>query len=143
MSRVEININPQILRWAREEAGFDPVEIAGKVDIAAERYNLWEKEGKNSPLGKLKSIATSYKRQLAVFLLPTVPKDDIGKLIAKHKTSFYPNFWQRIGLCSCKCRKRKSDMKIPAVCKHFKVRHMNLFQFFDDNGWEFVMSKKF
>jgi Zn-dependent peptidase ImmA (M78 family) len=73
MNRVEININPQILRWAREEAGFDPVEIADKVDIAAERYKLWEKEGKNIPLGKLKAIANSYKRQLAVFLLPTVP----------------------------------------------------------------------
>lgn len=36
----------------------------------------------------------------------------------------------------------KSDNKIPAVCKYYKVRHMNLFQFFDDNGWEFVVSKK-
>jgi Zn-dependent peptidase ImmA (M78 family) len=73
MSRVEININPQVLRWAREEAGFDLMEIADKVDIATERYKLWEKEGKNIPLGKLKILANSYKRQLAVFLLPTVP----------------------------------------------------------------------
>jgi Zn-dependent peptidase ImmA (M78 family) len=73
MSNVEININPQVLRWAREEAGFDLIEIANKVDIATERYKLWEKEGKNIPLGKLKIIANSYKRQLAVFLLPTVP----------------------------------------------------------------------
>jgi len=36
----------------------------------------------------------------------------------------------------------RSDTKIPAVCKYFKVRHMNLFQFFEDNGWEFVMNKK-
>ena len=73
MNRVEININPQVLRWAREEAGFDLIEIAEKVDIATERYKLWEKEGKNIPLGKLKIIANSYKRQLAVFLLPVVP----------------------------------------------------------------------
>lgn len=74
MNRVELNINPKILRWAREEAGFDQVEIAEKIDIGTERYKLWEKEGKNIPLGKLKVIANSYKRQLAVFLLPTVPK---------------------------------------------------------------------
>ena len=74
MNRVELNINPQILRWAREEAGFDQVEIAEKIDIGIERYKLWEKEGKNIPLGKLKVIANSYKRQLAVFLLPNVPK---------------------------------------------------------------------
>jgi transcriptional regulator with XRE-family HTH domain len=78
MNRVEININPQILRWAREEAGYDPSEIADKVNIATDRYKLWEKEGKNIPLGKLKILANSYKRQLAVFLLPTVP-DKIAK----------------------------------------------------------------
>jgi len=73
MNRVEININPQVLRWAREEAGFAPLEIADKVDIETDRYKLWEKEGKNIPLGKLKLLANTYKRQLAVFLLPTVP----------------------------------------------------------------------
>ena len=36
----------------------------------------------------------------------------------------------------------KSETKIPAVCKYYKVRHMNLFQFFEDNGWEFSMVKK-
>jgi len=73
MNRVEININPLVLRWAREEAGFDMSEIAEKVDIESDRYKLWEKEGKNIPLGKLKTIANAYKRQLAVFLLPDVP----------------------------------------------------------------------
>jgi Zn-dependent peptidase ImmA (M78 family) len=73
LNRVEININPQILCWAREEAGFDTFEIAKKVDVTFDRYILWEKEGKNIPLGKLKTIANAYKRQLAVFLLPTVP----------------------------------------------------------------------
>jgi hypothetical protein len=36
----------------------------------------------------------------------------------------------------------KSDTKIPAVCRHFQVRHLNLFQFFEDNGWEFSMRKR-
>ena len=36
----------------------------------------------------------------------------------------------------------KSPTKIPAVCKHFKVRHMNLFDFFEDNNWQFSVSKK-
>lgn len=74
MSRVEININHQVLRWAREEAGYDPIEIANKVGVGTEKYKLWEKTGKNIPIGKLKCIANSYKRQLAVFLLPSVPE---------------------------------------------------------------------
>ncbi|HQU83596.1 MAG TPA: DUF4411 family protein [Pyrinomonadaceae bacterium] len=36
----------------------------------------------------------------------------------------------------------KSSNKIPAVCKHYKVRHMNLFEFFEDNGWQFSLLKK-
>ncbi|MBI3717476.1 MAG: DUF4411 family protein [Sphingobacteriales bacterium] len=35
-----------------------------------------------------------------------------------------------------------SPNKIPAVCRHYKVRHMNLFEFFEDNDWKFTLSKK-
>ena len=114
-------------------------------------------------------------------------KDEIGKLIAKHKSSFLPitnrqgqlalqilaNFPGLIDPRSKKeeadpwiialviermeelslfgkdsdfvivsAESEKSSTKIPAVCKHFKVRHMNLFEFFEDNDWEFLMRKK-
>jgi Domain of unknown function (DUF4411) len=36
----------------------------------------------------------------------------------------------------------KSPNKIPAVCKRYDVRHMNLFEFFEDNGWKFGLSRK-
>lgn len=36
----------------------------------------------------------------------------------------------------------KSSNKIPAVCKHYRVRHMNLFEFFEDNDWQFTLSKR-
>lgn len=74
MSRIEININPQVLRWAREEAGYEVSEISNKMAIGKEKYMLWETKGKNIPLGKLKILANTYKRQLAAFLLPTVPE---------------------------------------------------------------------
>ena len=74
MTRIEVNINPGILKWAREEAGFDPSEIAGKVNVSLDRYKVWEKKGRNIPLGKLKTIADQYKRQLAVFFLPNIPE---------------------------------------------------------------------
>ena len=35
-----------------------------------------------------------------------------------------------------------SPNKIPAVCRHYRVRHMNLFEFFEDNNWQFSISKK-
>lgn len=36
----------------------------------------------------------------------------------------------------------KSSSKIPAVCKQYRVRHMNLFEFFEDNDWQFTLSKR-
>jgi len=74
MTRIEVNINPGVLKWAREEAGFDLSEIADKINVSLERYKIWEKRGQNIPLGKLKTIAGQYKRQLAVFFLPNVPE---------------------------------------------------------------------
>jgi Zn-dependent peptidase ImmA (M78 family)/transcriptional regulator with XRE-family HTH domain len=74
MANIELNINPEILQWARVEAGYDIPEIANKLSISFDRYNNWEKEGKNVPLGKLKHLADCFKRQLAVFFLPYVPE---------------------------------------------------------------------
>jgi len=115
------------------------------------------------------------------------PKDDIGRLIAKYKSSFFSitnkqgklaleilaNFPRLIDprakrdeadpwiialviekmeeenlfgkdsdFVVVSAESEKSDSKIPAVCKHFNVRHLNLFQFFEDNGWKFSMTKR-
>ena len=72
MSHIKVNINPEVLQWAREEAGYTVNEIADKLQ--AIDYKTWEKDGKNIPLGKLKKAAGYYKRQVAVFFLPYVPK---------------------------------------------------------------------
>jgi hypothetical protein len=31
--------------------------------------------------------------------------------------------------------------KIPAVCRHYEIQHLNLFEFFDANGWKFRFGK--
>ena len=36
----------------------------------------------------------------------------------------------------------RSSQKIPAVCQYFDVRHMNLFQFFQDNERQLSLTKK-
>ncbi len=73
MTRINVNINPDVLHWARQEAGYNVDEVAVKLSVDPERYNNWEKEGKGIPLGKLQNLATYYKRQIAVFFLPEVP----------------------------------------------------------------------
>lgn len=73
MQRVELDINPSVLRWAREEAGFNPEEAAKKASTTRDTYLEWESKGSRIPLGKLSSLASAYKRQIAVFLLPEAP----------------------------------------------------------------------
>lgn len=70
---IQIKINPQVLIWAREEAGYKKEEIAGKLKIPTSRYIDWELGKEDIPLGYLKKIANHFKRQLAVFLLPAPP----------------------------------------------------------------------
>lgn len=36
----------------------------------------------------------------------------------------------------------KRSTKLPAACKHYNIRHMNLFEFFEDNGFEFSVKRK-
>lgn len=36
----------------------------------------------------------------------------------------------------------KKSTRLPAACKHYNIRHMNLFEFFEDNGFEFSVKKK-
>ncbi len=35
-----------------------------------------------------------------------------------------------------------STHKIPAVCKYYNVKHLNLFEFFDYNNWEITFHKR-
>ncbi len=36
----------------------------------------------------------------------------------------------------------KSSIKLPAACKHYNIRHMNLFEFFEANNFEFSVKRK-
>lgn len=74
MPRINLNINPQILQWSRQEAGYEIEEVAKKLSIDSKQYLDWESNGKEIPFGKLQDLADYYKRQLAVFFLPEVPE---------------------------------------------------------------------
>ena len=70
---LKIKANPGVLQWAREESGFSVEDIAYKIQVKPERYLLWETKENIIPYGKLKELAKQYKRQIAVFFLPSPP----------------------------------------------------------------------
>ena len=69
-----VNINPLILKWAREESGLTISDILPELKISSNTYNDWEKSGQNVPFKSLRSIAKLYKRQIACFFLVEIPK---------------------------------------------------------------------
>lgn len=69
----EIQINPQVLEWAREECGYSKPEIASKINISLTKYLDWEATGKGINVDDLRTISRVCKRQIAVFFLPYVP----------------------------------------------------------------------
>lgn len=77
-------------------------------------------------------------------------KDDLAGLISKHKIiamvveimGEFSLFGKESDFVIVSTESENSPNKIPAVCTHYRVRHMNLFEFFEDNDWTFSLSKK-
>ena len=70
---MNVDINPKVLIWAREERGMSTKDVADKLKLEASDLSQWELDGKNILFGSLESIAKLYKRQTAVFFLSDVP----------------------------------------------------------------------
>jgi Zn-dependent peptidase ImmA (M78 family) len=73
--RIKATVNPALLTWARESAGFDLATAAGKLDIDDEKLLAWENvDGDEAPsIPQLRRLAELYKRPLAVLYLPDPP----------------------------------------------------------------------
>ncbi len=72
--RIKATINPAVLTWAREAAGYDLETIAGKLDIDMEEIAAWEQAGGSQPsIPQLRKLAEAYKRPLALFYLAAPP----------------------------------------------------------------------
>jgi Zn-dependent peptidase ImmA (M78 family) len=67
-------ITPQLLKWAREEAGYT-VELASEaIRIPVPKLQAWE-DGKARPtLRQAEKLAKTYHRPFTVFLLPSPPQ---------------------------------------------------------------------
>jgi Zn-dependent peptidase ImmA (M78 family) len=71
--QIKANINPAMLVWARETAGFDVLLAASKLDIDEEKLAAWETGVDQPSIPQLRKLADAYKRPLAVLYLPGPP----------------------------------------------------------------------
>jgi Zn-dependent peptidase ImmA (M78 family)/transcriptional regulator with XRE-family HTH domain len=74
--RVKALVNPALIKWARETAGFTAAEAAVRLDIEEERLSAWEDAGTDDApsIPQLRKIAALFKRPLAVFYMAEPPK---------------------------------------------------------------------
>jgi Zn-dependent peptidase ImmA (M78 family)/transcriptional regulator with XRE-family HTH domain len=70
---VNTRVNPQMLQWAREEAGYTVDQAAQYLKTDPARYAQWEADGNEVPWGRLQDLGRLYKRQVATFLLSHIP----------------------------------------------------------------------
>jgi Zn-dependent peptidase ImmA (M78 family)/DNA-binding XRE family transcriptional regulator len=70
-------VNPPLLVWAREEAGYPTPEAAAKkVGVSADKLRAWETEGSESrpTLRQAEKLAAVYHRPMPVFYLSSPPE---------------------------------------------------------------------
>lgn len=78
MSKLVANINPKILSWARESAGFSVEEVVNKINqekITFEVIKAWEEGTAKPSYPQFEKLAEYYKRPLALFYLPKPPEE--------------------------------------------------------------------
>ena len=84
-----VKINPEVLKWTIESAGWEIKELAKKIEIEPEFIRSWESKESPIELKKLEKIAEFLKRPLAVFFLPEPPQE--AKLTDYRKISGIAN----------------------------------------------------
>jgi Zn-dependent peptidase ImmA (M78 family) len=73
VARVKAKVNPELLVWAREDAGLTLAEAAHKLRIQADLFEAWEGGIERPTIPQMRRIADLYKRPLALFYLSERP----------------------------------------------------------------------
>lgn len=70
-----VNVNPTVMKWARESVGLDTKAVARRLSVPLNTVEGWEIGTKKPTLKTLGELASFYKRSLATFLLPEPPQE--------------------------------------------------------------------
>ncbi len=74
--RLQITLQPAVLQWARERAGFDASALAGKLNIKTERVEEWECSGKIS-IAQVERLARVTHTPQGFLYLTEPPEDSL------------------------------------------------------------------
>jgi Zn-dependent peptidase ImmA (M78 family)/transcriptional regulator with XRE-family HTH domain len=69
-------INPSMLSWARETAGYSVEDVAQRLKVKPETVMRWEDGDAEITYGRLDALSAIYKRPSAIFYLNHPPQED-------------------------------------------------------------------
>ena len=73
------NVDPKILKWARETAGLEIMEAAKKIGLAGEQLEKLELGDANPTTSRLLKMAKVYRRPVLTFYMDYIPRaPDLG-----------------------------------------------------------------
>ncbi|MDD5147797.1 MAG: XRE family transcriptional regulator [Candidatus Daviesbacteria bacterium] len=71
-------INPEVLEWARKTIGYSLEDAAKRLGVHPDELENWEKGSEEAPIRKIRRFAEIYKRATAVFLLNSIPEENVS-----------------------------------------------------------------
>lgn len=71
----KVDVNPEVIRWARESAGYKAEEIAKKLRISKDAYMQIEKGVISPTFRQLELMSEYFKRPLSALLLSKPPDE--------------------------------------------------------------------
>jgi Zn-dependent peptidase ImmA (M78 family) len=74
MTKSVMPINPDVLRWARDTAGYSLEEISKKQSLS--KFKLWEAGEASPSYSQLEKIAETLHRPIALFFFPSHPEEE-------------------------------------------------------------------
>jgi len=76
MQSIKVQVNPGLLKWARENVGATIEEVHHKTKFKKEDLVAWEKGEDYPRITQLRNLSRVYKKALSFFLLPQPPTKD-------------------------------------------------------------------
>src|SRR6266496_2833013 len=77
-TRTNAIVRPELLVWAREEAGLSLEEAAKKLHAKVDRLSACEQGSERLTINQLRTLSTIYRRPLAFFYLPQPPPKSVS-----------------------------------------------------------------
>lgn len=72
---IKVDVNPEVLVWARKNSSLDIGIVSEKIKVKLEQIQAWENGTEKPSIAQLRKLANVYKFPISVFFLSVVPNN--------------------------------------------------------------------